>query len=139
MSLLEIKWHPTGKELRSFGKIALIASVVIPLLLHVIKGLGSRWALIIFAVGLAIFIISLFSVKLTRIIYIGLTAATMPIGLVVSFVLLATFYFLLITPLGLFFRLIGRDPLRREFDLAAKSYWHLRRSPDSLESYFRQF
>ena len=38
MSLLEINWHPQPKELRSFGKIALIASALIALVLYVVKG-----------------------------------------------------------------------------------------------------
>jgi hypothetical protein len=139
MSLIEINRHPSRKELRNFGKIALAASVLIPLLLYVLKGLGIQWAVISFAVGFIIFLGSIISPKLTRMIYLGLILVTLPIGWVVSFILLATFYFLLLTPIGFFFRLIGRDSLCRKFDSAAKSYWVARRAPDSLDRYFHQF
>ena len=139
MSLIEIKWHPGRKELRNFGIISLIASTVITLLLYMLKGLGIQLALIIFAVGFITFLSSFISLKLTRVIYLGLILVTMPIGLVVSFILLMIFYFLLLTPLGLLFRLIGRDPLRRRFDSTADSYWIARRPPDKLDRYFHQF
>ena len=139
MSLIKINWHPKRKELCNFGIIALIASTVISLLLYMLKGLGIQWVLIILSIGFTIFLSSIISAKLTRIIYLGLTLATLPIGLVVSFLLLAIFYFLILTPLGLVFRLVGRDPLRRKFDSTADSYWLSRREPESPEQYFRQF
>ena len=139
MSLIEIKWQPGSKELRTFGIAGLILSALIGVLLHLLKGLAIQWALAIFALGLAIFLSSLISYRMTRIIYLALTIVTLPIGLVLSFVLLGTFYFAVLTPLGLFFRLIGRDPLRRRFEPDAKTYWLTRKPPDSLDSYFHQF
>ena len=139
MSLFEIDWNPKSKELRSFGKIALVASAVISLLLYLLKGVAIQWVLIIFAFGFIIFIISMISLKLTKMIYLGMILLTMPIGWVVSFILMAAFYFLLLAPLGLVFRLIGRDPLYRRFDPAAKSYWLSRRPPKGPEQYFHQF
>ena len=139
MSLIEIDWNPKSKQLQSFGKIALVASAIISLLLYLFKGVAIQWVLIIFGFGFLIFIISLISLKLTKMIYLGMILLTMPIGYVVSFVLMATFYFLLLTPLGLFFRLIGRDPLYRKFDPNAKSYWLSRQPPKGPEQYFHQF
>jgi len=139
MSLIKINWYPGPKELRNFGTISLIASALIAILLYVLKGLGIQWTAIIFAIGFIIFLSSVISVKLTRMIYLGLILVTLPIGLAVSFTLLAAFYFLLLAPLGLFFRLIGRDPLRRKFDSTADSYWLTRRPPDKLDRYFHQF
>ncbi|MHC4482873.1 MAG: hypothetical protein ACYSW4_04935 [Planctomycetota bacterium] len=139
MSLTEINWHPNHQELRNLGKIALCASALISLLLYVLKGLGIQWAIVIVALGITIFLASMISLKLTRMIYLALILITMPIGLVVSFILMATFYFLLLTPLGLFFRLIGRDPLYRKFEGSAKSYWLTHKSHSTPERYFRQF
>ncbi|MFH1716805.1 MAG: hypothetical protein ABIF19_05600 [Planctomycetota bacterium] len=139
MSLMEINWHPSRKELRNFGIAALIASTVIAVLLYLLKDMGIQWALIIFVFGCVTFLSGVVYPGLTRVIYVGLTAVTMPIGLAVSFILLAIFYFLLLTPLGLLFRLIGRDTLCRKFDSTAESYWVARKPPDKLERYFRQF
>ena len=139
MSLIEINWSPNHKELRKFGIISLIASALIALLLYVLKGLGFQWAAIIFFVGLIIFVSSMISLKVTRGIYLGLILVTMPIGLLVSFTLMAIFYFLLLTPLGLLFRLMGRDSLGRKFDSNKNSYWIARRPPENLDRYFHQF
>jgi hypothetical protein len=139
MSLIEINWNPNRKELRKFGIISLIALALVASLLYVLKGLGIQWLAIIFFVGLIIFLSSMISLKVTRLIYLGLILVTMPIGLVVSFTLLAMFYFLLLTPFGLLFRLIGRDALSRKFDSDADSYWLIRQPPDSLDRYFHQF
>ncbi len=139
MSLVEIDWNPKSKQLQSFGKIALVASAVISLLLYLLKGVAIQWVLIIFAFGFIIFIISMISLKLTKMIYLGMILVTLPIGWVVSFILLAIFYYLLLAPLGLIFRLMGRDPLCRKFDPKAKSYWLSRQPPKGPEQYFHQF
>lgn len=139
MALLKVNWHPTHKELRSFGTIALIATVLISVLLYAIKGLGPRWILPISALGLIIFVASRISIKLTRIIYLGLTMLTLPIGFAISFVLLAAFYYIVITPIGLVFRLVRRDPLCRRFDNITKSYWLRRKPAETIDRYFRQF
>lgn len=139
MSLIRINSRPNRKKLRSFGKIALAASVVISLLLYFLKGVGIQWAFVTFGAGLLVFLSSIVSLKLTRAIYLFLTLVTFPIGWVISHLLLAAFYFLIITPFGLVFRLIGRDLLHCKFDSSMKSYWLRRHPPDSLEQYFRQF
>jgi hypothetical protein len=139
MSMIEINWRPKHKELRNFGLIALIASVTISLLLYLLKDLGKQWILVITSTGSVIFLCSLISDELTRIIYITLTLITLPIGWVMSFIVLAIFYFLIITPLGLVFRLTGRDPLHRKFDSRTESYWLRREPPDTIDRYYHQF
>jgi hypothetical protein len=139
MSLVEINRSPNRKELRNFAIIALAASVFISVLLYVLRGLEIQWIAIICAAGFIIFLSSIVWLKLTRIIYLGLILVTLPIGWAVNFILLAAFYFLLLTPLGLLFRLIGRDPLHRKFDPSAKTYWLPHRQPDGLDRYFHQY
>jgi hypothetical protein len=139
MALIEVNWHPNRKDLHSFGLIALIATFLIALLLYILKGVGLQWTLPIFLVGLLIFLCSLISLRLTRIIYLGLTLVTVPIGVGISFLVMAAFYFLLLMPIGMFFRLIGRDALRRKFEPDAKTYWLARQTYKEPERYFRQF
>jgi hypothetical protein len=54
-------------------------------------------------------------------------------------VLLGLLYYGMFTPLALFFRLIGRDPLRRKIDRQAASYWEKFENTPTPASYFRQF
>ncbi len=139
MFLTEINWHPSRKELRTFAIIALIAATIVALLLCRFKGLGIRWGTAIISLGAAILLSSFVSLRLTRLIYLGLTIATLPIGVLISFVLLAAFYFGIITPLAVIFRLIGRDPLHRTFERDAGSYWIAHRKTDNPDRYFDQF
>jgi hypothetical protein len=137
--LIEIQWHPAAKQLRVFGAGALLASIAAALVLHFVWGLAALWAIVVFAAGAALCLCSLVSPALTRILYIGLTLVAMPIGFVVSLILLAAFYFLLLTPVALVFRLIGRDALCGRFDAAATSYWVPHKPSEDMERYFHQF
>lgn len=139
MFLAEINWHPSRKELRTFGIIALIAATLVVLLLCKFKGVGIRWGAIIISLGAAILLSSFISLRFTRAIYLGFILATRPIGLLISFLLLATFFFGILTPLALIFRLIGRDTLHRKFEPDTKSYWITHRKPDNLDQYYNQF
>jgi hypothetical protein len=139
MSLIEINFSPNRNELRKFGIISLIASVLFAVLLYLLKGLALQWMAVIIAAGFIIFLSSVLSPKVTRIIYLGLILLTLPIGLVLSFTLMAIFYFFVLMPVGLVFRLIGRDALGRKFDSTVDSYWVPRQPPDSLDRYFHQF
>ena len=137
--LIEIEWHPTRRQLRLFGASGLLASIVAALALHFVWGAAVLWAAVVLATGAALCLCSLIAPAVTRILFIGLTLVAMPFGFVSSLLLLAAFYFLLLTPLALVFRLIGRDALCRRFDPAAESYWVPHRSNEDLERYFHQF
>ena len=139
MALVEVNWNPDRRQLRLFGVGAVVILMIVAALLHWLKGLPTAWALALAAAGLAIFLVSLASPGLTRMIYVALTAVTLPIGIVISFLLMAAFYFVILTPVGLFFRLIGRDSLRRKFDRSATTYWVPRHPPETTDRYFHQF
>ncbi len=139
MSLVHINWNPTRKDIRIFGIAALLVSVLAAAMLHYFRGFGSTVTTAIILAGLVMFACCMLSHKAGRIIFIALTCITFPIGWMMNFVVLFVFYFLLITPLGLIFRLIGRDVLGKRFDPDAKSYWQPHHCPDSAERYFRQF
>jgi hypothetical protein len=62
-----------------------------------------------------------------------------PVGSVVSQVLLAVVYFVVVTPLALVMRASGRDPLERRLDPAAPTYWIRRDGVRPMAGYFRQF
>jgi len=139
MSLVHINWNPGEKELRNFGIITVVATAAVSLLLYLAKGISIQWSFLPFVIGTVVFFISVVSARLTRMIYLALVISTMPIGVAVSFILMAAFYFLLITPLALFFRLVGRDLLHRKFDPASRTYWVRRQERQDLERYFSQF
>ncbi|MGA2094077.1 MAG: hypothetical protein ABSH16_11845 [Sedimentisphaerales bacterium] len=139
MSLIDINWRPEKSELRKFGLIAVVLLGVISILLRFVFKAGATLPAMFFITGLFIFIVSLISPKATRIIYLAMTLAALPIGLVTNVLLMGVFYFLVLTPLGLLFRAFGRDVLNRKFDAQANSYWVKRRQNKTPERYFHQF
>ena len=74
-----------------------------------------------------------------RPLYVLLVVLTFPIGWVVSHVVFAAVFLGIITPVGLVFRVIGRDVLERRFDAEARSYWRPRPRRTDVRRYFRQF
>ena len=62
-----------------------------------------------------------------------------PIGMVIGTLALVLVFYGVITPIGLVFRLIGRDPLHRRYDREASSYWIERRPRPAAKRYFQQF
>ena len=61
-------------------------------------------------------------------------------GRVVSPVITALLFYLVVTPTGFLFRLLGKDPLRLAFDAGVPSYWIERRPPGpSSETMSNQF
>jgi len=55
-------------------------------------------------------------------------------------ILLSAVFYVLFVPVGLFMKLIGRDPLDRKIDRSAETYWKEReQAPADPESYERQY
>lgn len=139
MSLVSVNWDPSDRDLKGFRWAGLIASIVVAVVLYAVKHVAIQWCGAVVAVGLIIWLSGLVSLTLTRYIYITLVTVTLPIGLTVSLILMSVFYYGLITPLGLVFRLMGRDVLCRRFDPEAQTYWIDHEQTKKSERYFHQF
>jgi len=59
---------------------------------------------------------------------------------IVSPIVLGVMFFVVITPMGLVMRALGKDPLRLRYDREARTYWIDRRppgpAPDTLNNQF---
>ncbi|MFM7843419.1 MAG: hypothetical protein ACKPEY_04200 [Planctomycetota bacterium] len=135
MALIEINWNPTSRQLRQFAGIGLIA---LPSAGYV---WGGSWPAIgmLAALGSGLALAGYLRPAVVRPFFLALSLVTIPIGFVVGELALALIYFLLLLPIGLVFRLMGRDALSRRRDLAARSYWREKQQPKSSASYYRQF
>jgi len=137
--MVSINWYPTDRELRQFAGIWFPAFWAIVGLL-----IGSRtghwlWPILIVSVAAVIGLIGLVHPRLAWPIYVAWMCAAFPVGWLVSHLLLAAVFYLLISPLGLLLRLAGRDKLKLRLDSDAKTYWTERQPPSSSDRYFRQF
>jgi hypothetical protein len=73
-----------------------------------------------------------------RPVYLGALALTKPIGHALGLILLVVFYYGVVTPLALLFRLAGRDILGRH-RIRADSYWVDRLPSRDVRLYLRQY
>jgi hypothetical protein len=136
MTLIRINSRPSSRQLLVFAAAWLVF----------VGGLGLvQWtkdrptaALVCGGLALGVPLIGAGWHEGLRLLYVGLSYATYPIGFVVSSVVLVALYYVVLTPIGLILRLCGHDALSRRFDPAAASYWHQRPGPRRPDSYFRQ-
>ncbi len=141
--MLKLDLNPKPNILRQF---AFVAVVGLPLIAFVILRLCGAWSwthpAFLSAVGLGLVQLALFLAgwqPLTRWVFVVLMVVALPFGFVVSQVLMALIYYLVMTPIGLVFRLIGRDAMGRKIDRTKTSYWHDRGPARSPASYFKLY
>jgi len=148
MGLIAVNWKPDRRQLRWFGLFSVIGFGGIGTWMFFQQRLfGFEFAEATATVtaqvlwGLAGFcgVLALILPVALRPLYVVLTAISLPIGFVLSHVLMAVVFYGLLTPVGLFFRMIGRDPLERKFDRSATTYWVARESVKDVTRYYRQF
>ncbi len=134
--MLAPSWYPSSRQLRQFALAALFGCALMGFWIW--RSTGSVRALAIAsAVGVVVFLTGLMAPVAVRPLYVVLMAVTLPVGWLVSRMLLLAIYFVLITPIGRIFRLFGRDhlALRRP---QVRSYCRPYRPPKDVGSYFRQ-
>lgn len=139
MGLIQLDLRPSPRTLRQFGLICLIMLSIIGLLLVRRFGAPISAGIALAAIGLILFLVGQICPKAIWPFYAGLMLAGFPIGWAISHLVMILFFFGVITPVGLVFRLLGRDALHRRPDKDAPSYWTACRRPDSVKRYFRQF
>ena len=100
-------------------------------------GAISSTVLILWSAG-AVLPITAFIPKLGRLAYLAVYLPTSIIGYVVSNIILALMFFLVITPLGVILRLMGKDLLQQRTQ-RGKTQWRPVTSVKNEDSYYRQF
>jgi len=137
MQWSEITFAPPPRLLRQFAGLWLLIFAG----LAVVQGIEEHpvAAVVLGGVALLVGLPGLVKPALVRPIYAGATVLTFPIGWIVSKLVLACLYFGLFTPVGLMFRLIGRDVLGRRPRLGAETYWAPKSMPTEPNQYFRPF
>ena len=134
MKLLDFNWNPTDRQLRQFGVISLFA---LPLIGWLWGATGITLAAIALA-GLLLAVVGFVLPKLIQPLFVGLMVIATPIGLVIGELSMIMIYFGMFLPLGIVFRLMGRDALKLKLDRNASSYWNAKKQPANVASYYRQ-
>ena len=138
MGLIRINTNPSRRQLAVFGLTWLaVFGMVGALLLR--RGLPLPAAVAVWVAAVGVPAVGAVLPGVLRWVFVGMSYAAMPIGVVVSLVLLAVVYYLVLTPIGLARRLFGGDPMGRKFPSHEPTHWLSRRSAEDVRRYFRQF
>jgi hypothetical protein len=132
-----VKWRPDGKELRRFAVAMLVGFSLL--------GLFTAWrakeigngSVILWGIGASL-AIGAFVPKLGRVVYLGVYLPTSIMSYVLSSVVLALMFFLLITPLGIILRLMGKDLLQQRRP-KQKAGWAPVKRIKTEDNYYHQF
>lgn len=136
MNLVRINRQPSVRDLRVFATLSFAFGAGFAWFAAV-RGWGAV-AVLSATVGVAVALVGWWRPRAVRGVYVGACTAAWPVGFVVSHLVLAGIYFLVVTPIGLLLRLAGKDPLQRRFDATRPTYWADRGPERPPESYFRQ-
>jgi hypothetical protein len=98
------------------------------------------WFVGLASLGVLLGLLGLLRPQALRPLFSVLMAITLPIGVVVSNVILAVLFHGVFTPIALIFRLLGRDPLgRRRLPAGYGTYWKPYPATTQPRRYFRQY
>lgn len=141
--MVEIDWNPDRQKLREFGWFSLAGFGLIGLLLGWKLGWieNGQWLFpaIFWGVGLLSAIFALVEPLVLKPIYWILTAISAIVGPVIGTLVLALIFLFVFLPIGLFFKMLGRDGLKLKLDRQTESYWLPADPLQHPRRYLRQF
>ncbi len=138
MQWSDIQFRPPEKTLRQFAWLWLAFFVGLATWEGIVRQRSSLAAAFA-ALALSVGPLGIVRPYTLRPIYVAWMVLAFPIGWTVSQAILALMFYGLFTPIGLIFKIIGRDPLHRARVPSLESYWSAKPTPDNPRRYFRQF
>ena len=144
MSILhEVRELPSApRDLRKFSLTVGIAFVVLwavfAYLFPYLFGRGRDFP-ILWQIGAALAVVGTLLPAVVKPLYYAWMTMALALGWVMTRVLLTIFFFVVLTPVALFFRLIGRDALHRKLDRSAETYWIEKTHPITDRSRYEKF
>ncbi|MFX0145267.1 MAG: SxtJ family membrane protein [Candidatus Hodarchaeota archaeon] len=125
------------KELRTF---AFTLSCALGFLGGLVLWRKGEMGSLLWVIGMVILSMGLLKPRLLGPIHKGWMGMSFLIGFFMTHLILALMYYLVFTPVALVMRILGKDPLRPNYDRNAKSYWKRRpRERFTRESYEKMF
>lgn len=136
MKFTGLPLNPTPRVLRQFAAAWLVVFIIAALraFAHKHQTSGS-----VFCFTALIGLAGLLKPGTVRWLFSGSMVITFPIGWCVTQITLAMMFYLILTPLALFFRLKGRDELQLKSRPDQSTFWVERGEPPAPEKYLSQF
>jgi polyferredoxin len=134
--LRQLKTEP--RDLRKFG---LLVGGVFALLAAWCWWRGKAAFPYLAAPAVPLILLGLVRPRSLKQVYLAWMALALVLGMVVSTLLLTLFFYLVVTPVGLLARLVGKDFLSRRLQPGAPTYWipRPRNAPKQRQEYEQQF
>ena len=93
-------------------------------------------ALVLLSLALPLGLLGLVRPPALRPVFVAAMVLAYPLNWLTSHVLLALVFYCVFVPVGLVFKLFGRDVLGRRFPGGRDTYWVVKPVPDDVRSYF---
>jgi hypothetical protein len=135
--LTKVPISSTPREVRNFGLLFTVICGGVAGYLRLTESAGWSW----FLVAAIVFFISAFiGQPFLRPLYIFWMTLAFVLGWINTRLLLGLFFYLVLTPIALVMRVVGKDPLEKRFDRSAPTYWKKRAAqPFEPKNYERLF
>jgi hypothetical protein len=138
MTWSEIPWRPTTRTLRQFAVLWLLFVGLLAWRFGFQRG-DATWGGVLAATAGLVGVGGLVWPLLVRPLFLALTVVTLPLGWILSRLLLAILFYGLFTPIGLVFRLFGRDALQLRQPTNGTTYWQPKVTADDPRRYLQAF
>lgn len=122
MAFVKIKWKPTPRDLRIFGLVLPGSLALVGSLFFFVLG-KQGFACVLWGFGALTFVTAITGTRLGWPCYYLWMGFVYTISQVMGYSILTLIYYLVVTPIGLLGRLLGRDRLLRRRQNDVTSYW----------------
>ena len=148
---MRLNLSPDRRVLRQFAWASLVLFPTLAGFLSWQHDLPWVWVVTLIGIGVLVAVVELVLVDLLgsfgglleklipRALFQILSVVAFPIGFVLSHVLMGAIFYLVMTPIGLCFRLVSRDALGRKLEPNRTSYWRDRGPARDPSSYFKLY
>jgi hypothetical protein len=136
-SFADLKQEPTAADLRGFRLVVSIGGLALSLFLFFVR--HRHGAALALAVGGFVLALLAFVPGLGRWLFVGWMGLGLIMGRISSPILLGVVWVVLFVPLGIAFRLLGRDAMKRKFPAPEASFWEPHPPSQKVDRYFQQF
>lgn len=134
--MMEIHWHPNNRQVRIFALASLVtAPAAAALWTHGFPPAIAYGA----AIGGLFFAVGVVWPRGLRPLLVAINVATVPLTLLIHYLVLSLAFFVVVAPVGMLMRCFGRDALQLKIDRDLDTYWQPKKQPRDVRSYYRRW
>ncbi len=137
MSLIPLNTNPSRSQLLQFGVAWTLFFGGAAAITAWRESPALAWPLGALAIVLPL--VGLVFPSVLRVLFVGLSVVTFPIGFAVSQIVLAAVYFLVLTPIGLVLQWLKPGFFPTTPDKSLPTYWRVRPEPRPAADYFKTY